>query len=138
MTLGDRIEQRRIAIGLSQAELARRVGVRQSTMNSLIKGNSQSSRSLVKIARELRTTPQYLTGETDDPDGDPLVGLDFNAEEREIVDCLRMIPAKDRAALVQLARSLAGFADNPAARQLSSDPVPTDTMHDTTPAFRAG
>lgn len=135
MTLGDRIEQRRIAIGLSQAELARRVGVRQSTMNSLIKGNSQSSRSLVKIARELRTTPQFLTGEIDDPDADPLVGLDFNAEEREIVDCLRMIPAKDRAALIQLARSLASVAN--LAQAFVPEGVPIQTLQSPKPAYQA-
>lgn len=68
MTLGQRIEDRRKQIGISQAELARRVGIRQSTVNSLIRGDSRSSRSIVQIARELHTTPAYLTGSTDDPD----------------------------------------------------------------------
>jgi len=68
MTLGSRIEERRKSLGISQAELARRVGVRQSTMNSLINGDSRSSRSIVQIAHELQTTPAYLTGVTDDPD----------------------------------------------------------------------
>lgn len=68
MTLGQRIEERRVAAGISQAELARRVGVRQSTMNSLINGDSRSSRSIVQIARELATSPAYLMGDTDDPD----------------------------------------------------------------------
>lgn len=67
MTLGQRIEERRLAIGISQAELARRVGIRQSTINSLIKGDSRSSRSIVQIARELETTAAYLIGDTDDP-----------------------------------------------------------------------
>jgi len=67
MTLGRRIEERRLAIGISQAELARRVGIRQSTMNSLINGDSRSSRSIVQIARELKTTAAYLIGDTDDP-----------------------------------------------------------------------
>lgn len=68
MTLGQRIEARRTAIGISQAELARRVGLRQSTINSLINGDSRSSRSILQIARELGTTPAFLAGETDDPD----------------------------------------------------------------------
>lgn len=68
MTLGARIEERRIAIGISQAELARRVGVRQSTINSLINGDSRSSRSIVKIAQVLHTTPAYLAGEISDPE----------------------------------------------------------------------
>lgn len=35
-------------------------------MNSLIKGDARSSRSIVKIAQVLQTTPAYLTGDTDD------------------------------------------------------------------------
>lgn len=52
---------------MSQSELARRVGLRQSTINALVKGNARSSAHLHKIARELGTTPEYLDGETDDP-----------------------------------------------------------------------
>jgi DNA-binding XRE family transcriptional regulator len=70
MGLGARIEARRKEIGISQAELARRVGVRQSTMNSLINGNSRTTRSIVELARELSTTPHYLMGLSDDPDED--------------------------------------------------------------------
>nr|WP_246346895.1 helix-turn-helix domain-containing protein [Sphingomonas jinjuensis] len=66
--MGERIEERRKVVGISQAELARRVGVRQSTINSLINGESRSSRSIFKIARALLTTPEYLYGELDDPD----------------------------------------------------------------------
>lgn len=68
MSLGQRIEERRVLIGISQAELARRVGIGQSTMNSLINGDSRTSRSITRIAKELRTSPDYLMGETDDPD----------------------------------------------------------------------
>jgi len=68
MTLGARIEDRRKALGISQAELARRVGVRQSTINSLINGDARSSRSIVKIAQVLHTTPAYLTGATEEID----------------------------------------------------------------------
>ena len=67
MSLGARIEAKLNAIGLTPAELARRVGVRQSTMNSLIRGDSHTSRSIVGIARELGTTVEYLMGDSDDP-----------------------------------------------------------------------
>jgi phage repressor protein C with HTH and peptisase S24 domain len=52
---------------MSQSELARRVALGQTTINSLIRGDSRTSRHLHRIARELGTTPAYLTGETDDP-----------------------------------------------------------------------
>lgn len=53
---------------MSQSELARRVGLRQSTINGLIRGEQRSSTHLHKIARVLQTTPAHLEGETDDPD----------------------------------------------------------------------
>ncbi|WP_454886149.1 XRE family transcriptional regulator [Sphingomonas oryzagri] len=68
MTLGARIEERRQALGISQAELARRVPMSQSTMNSLINSDARTTKHLHKIARVLETTPDYLTGEIDDPD----------------------------------------------------------------------
>lgn len=70
MTVGQQIQKRLEALGMSQAELARQVGMSQPGINALIRGSSRSSTHLHKIARVLRTTPAYLTGETDDPDAD--------------------------------------------------------------------
>jgi phage repressor protein C with HTH and peptisase S24 domain len=70
MTVGQRVAELLDATGLSQAELARRVNVDQSTINGLIRGSARSSRHLHKIARELGTTWEYLTGETNDPGPD--------------------------------------------------------------------
>jgi transcriptional regulator with XRE-family HTH domain len=53
-------------MAMSQAELARRVGISQPAINALIRGASRSSTHLHRIARELDTTPAYLTGEIDD------------------------------------------------------------------------
>lgn len=68
MTVGQRINERLVAIQMSQSELARRVGLTQGTIGGLIMGKARSSAHLHRIARELGTTPAYLTGETDDPD----------------------------------------------------------------------
>jgi phage repressor protein C with HTH and peptisase S24 domain len=66
MLISARIVELMEHLGLSQSELARRVGVTQQTIGKLITGASSSSSHLHKIARELGTTPAYLTGETDD------------------------------------------------------------------------
>lgn len=105
MTLGARIESRLEAVGLSQAELARRVGVRQSTMNSLIRGNSRTSRSIVQIARELQTTPAFLLGETDDPKADVPDDQLINAE-RELLDLFRQLANDERTAISLIVRRL--------------------------------
>ena len=81
MSVGSRIKERLKAKDMSQAELARRVGVRQSTINELVRGESQSSKHLHQIARHLGTTPEYLSGETDDPENTALaIGLEELAQ----------------------------------------------------------
>lgn len=67
MVIGDRVDERMRAAGHTQSSLARKLGVAQPTIAKLIGGSAQSSGHLHRIARELRTTAEYLTGETDDP-----------------------------------------------------------------------
>jgi transcriptional regulator with XRE-family HTH domain len=88
---------------MSQAELARRLKLTQPTISDLVRGDSQSSVHLHKIARELATTPAYLTGETDDPAAEH-PEEQFTSEEREWVDLLRTLPTADRRATVRLLR----------------------------------
>lgn len=66
--IGERILERLDALNMSQTELARRVGLSQPSIYALIHRNKTGSKYLSAIARELRTTTAYLTGETDDPD----------------------------------------------------------------------
>ncbi|THG40416.1 helix-turn-helix domain-containing protein [Sphingomonas olei] len=68
MLIADRLRERMSKFRLSQSELARRVGVTQTTIRKLVSGGGYGSKYLHLIARELHTTPAYLTGETDDPD----------------------------------------------------------------------
>lgn len=95
--------------GLSQAELARRVGVSQPTIFKLIHENKSGSRVLHLVAKELETTPDYLSGETDDPEGEA-VSSDYTAQEREWIELLRALPLADRKATMHIVRSLANCA----------------------------
>lgn len=106
VVVADRLRERMDALGLSQAELARRVGVRQPTIFKLTSGGGYGSKHLHRIARELGTTPAYLTGETDNPDEDAPAAPELKHEERELVECARGMSAPNRAALMQLARAL--------------------------------
>lgn len=67
MSVGDRIRERLGELGISGAELARRVGLKQPTISELMTGKSRSSAHLHLIARALKTTPEYLLEEIDDP-----------------------------------------------------------------------
>lgn len=96
-------------MGIGQAELARRAGMPQSTINSLIRRGRRSSPHLLRIARALETTPAYLSGETDDPDSD-LPDVTLTSEEQETLDLLRGLAPKDRGAVLQLIRTIATSA----------------------------
>lgn len=64
---GARLDLLRKRAGLSRNELARRVGVSQPTISRLITGETKHTSALMELARALNSTPEYLTGESDDP-----------------------------------------------------------------------
>lgn len=64
----ERIKLRREALGYSQSALAKLVGVSQQMIGKLESGDGNNSAHIYKIARELETTVEFLTGETDNPD----------------------------------------------------------------------
>ncbi|WP_242148889.1 helix-turn-helix domain-containing protein [Sphingomonas sp. BAUL-RG-20F-R05-02] len=128
MTLGMRIEKRRREVGISQAELARRVGVSQSTINSLINSDSRSSRSLHKIARELETTAAFLAGETDDPSCDAPITRQLSASAREMLDCFEILPGEEQREVLQITRRLAGRRAPNQPVTLPSTAALTDAM----------
>lgn len=122
MDLAGRIVERLAVLGMSQSELARRVGVRQSTINGLTRGEQRSTTKLHQIARELGTTPAYLQGETDDPDAD---APELDAESRALVEQFAHLAPADRRALLQIARSMA-----------AGGAPPSDTVHESKHDFR--
>jgi phage repressor protein C with HTH and peptisase S24 domain len=67
MILIDRLAARMRELGISQAELGRRVGISQQAINKLVNGSSRSSPHIGKIAQVLETTPAYLVGQVEDP-----------------------------------------------------------------------
>lgn len=111
MVRGERIQELLDRREMSQSELARRVSLRQSTINELIHGGSRGSSHIHRIARELGTTPAYLMGETDDPEGEP-VEDELTSEERRLLEIFRQLPKKDKAALRTLVDRMAQPDDN--------------------------
>lgn len=99
----ERVRERMEALGISQSELARRVGIKQPSINRILSGEVQNPRFLHLIARELETTPEYLTAATNDPqlaDGAFLSpGRDYRgppaAEPDEVLANLGLVPVKE-------------------------------------------
>lgn len=111
MIIGARVSERMRAAGISQAELARRVGVSQPTIFKLIHTSKKGSAHLHRVARELGTTPAYLSGETDNPDSDGPDEEVLSSDARELLAAFDQLPIRDRRALVQIATSLAAAND---------------------------
>jgi transcriptional regulator with XRE-family HTH domain len=70
MTLGERIRKRRQEVGLSQRELARRLGIRHATISDLERGvqKDMSIGLLRGLARMLGVTSDWLIGMYEDSD----------------------------------------------------------------------
>lgn len=106
MIMRDRVKERMEAANLSQAELARRVGVAQPTIYKLVHSSKKGSAHLHKIARELGTTPAYLTGEVDDPNLDAPEAPILTAAQVEWLAMFDALSGPDRVALAHVARSM--------------------------------
>ncbi len=95
-------------LGLSQAELGRRVGISQASIYNLVSGKGYGSKHLHLIARELRTTPAYLTGETDDPEsGIPDQPL-LSTADLELLEKFALLSERARGAVMTLIDEMAG------------------------------
>ena len=108
MIMGARILERMTEKGLSQAELARRVGMKQPSIFNLIHRGKKGSTKLHLIARELETTAAYLTGETNDPKAETPTPPSYDSETRELIDHFVHLGAADRRAILQIVRSMEG------------------------------
>jgi transcriptional regulator with XRE-family HTH domain len=101
---------------LSQSELARRVGVTQTTIRKLVSGTGYGSKYLHRIARELETTPAYLEGETDDPAPEAHSVRQLSSAERELLDCYDALEDHEQKSLLGVAHSMAG-------RKVRAEPI---------------
>lgn len=91
---------------MTYAAIAREIGVQQPTISRLVKGQQQGTTHLHRLARVLRTTPAYLTGETDDPDAHEPDSYALSADEVVWVEYWRTLTEGDREALVHVVRAI--------------------------------
>ena len=64
MTVADRIRDKRNELGISQSELARRIGTKDRSTISQIEnsGDNITMKNIIRIAEALNVTPHYLMG----------------------------------------------------------------------------
>lgn len=120
----DRLRSRIEEIGLSQSKLGERVGVSSSAINRMVHGGNYGTKYLHLIARELRTTPAYLTGETDDPEADAPDAPEYDPDTRWIIEKFTQLTPTQRKLIHNLADELIG-------------PRPSGTVHAPKPGYGA-
>jgi transcriptional regulator with XRE-family HTH domain len=59
-TISQRVKQRRIELGMTQAEVAERAGIRQQSYQQIEAGETKRPRYLLEIASVLKCKPQWL------------------------------------------------------------------------------
>lgn len=94
-SLADRLKELRRKAGLTQMELARKAKVSQQTISNIERGRVRSARDLVKIAKALNITADYLAG------------AENNDFVREIYDLIMTLPPDRREDVLVMLRTLA-------------------------------
>lgn len=107
-TVGDNILNRRKELGLTQEELAKRMGYKsKSTINKIEMGiNDIPQGKIVKFAEALYTTPAHLMG-WDEEDNSPEEPT-LTEGENMLLDLFRRIPEDKQELVLQMIRVALG------------------------------
>ena len=107
-TVGDNIFNRRKELGLTQEELAKRMGYKsKSTINKIELGiNDIPQGKIVKFAEVLFTTPAYLMG-WEEEDNSP-AELKLTEGEEMLLNLFRKIPEDKQQLVLQMIRAALG------------------------------
>lgn len=105
-TVGDNILRRRRELGLTQEELAKRMGYKsKSTINKIEMGiNDIPQSKIAKFATVLFTTPAYLMGWEDDETVSPS-GTELTEGEKALLELFRMLPDEAQKMYLEVLRN---------------------------------
>jgi transcriptional regulator with XRE-family HTH domain len=101
---GGIVRARRIAVGLTQAEVARRAGLSEKRYQDIEKGLNTSIRLLRQVADALGCDLEELTGRESRR---PLTPYDTNPDYRDLIANLEAIDQSDREAILRIVEKLA-------------------------------
>lgn len=114
MKIGDRIKQRRLELGLTQEELAEKVGYKsKSSINKIeIDGRGIPQSKIEKLAEVLHTTPAYLMGwEENDDDDEQHVFYDVDDMTNELFEKHKLLFSKTKNASVNDMKKIIAIVD---------------------------
>nr|WP_297703741.1 helix-turn-helix transcriptional regulator [uncultured Butyrivibrio sp.] len=108
MTVGERIKKRRLELGLTQEELAKRLGYGKSAVCRLEKSaNNITTDRISKCATALETTPAYLMGWTDLEGNE--IPCSYIENDEELLTLFHSFNEEGQKRLLEYARDLSNI-----------------------------
>lgn len=114
-TIGSRVAKRLKEMKISEAELARRVGVSQQSINQLIGDQVARPRYLLKLAQELDKPAKWLEQGVSDPEE--------AAIRQQILDVVDSLEGGRKAQALAILRAFAGSEEAVRRRSASIAPA---------------
>lgn len=81
MSLAERVRTRREALGLTQTELADKVGIKQQSIADIEKGQTKNPRKLFELATALQCSAQWLKTGVQESNADAMEGISMWDDE---------------------------------------------------------
>ena len=108
MNLADRVKQRRECLGLSQEQLALRMGYSSRTsINKIENGRPCSQKIIARLADALGVSIPYLMGWEEEANEKPIVQDDELSEEKQkLIERIKKLPEDKIRLLLQVAESI--------------------------------
>lgn len=109
MELADKVKSLRIAKGMTQEELAHKLGYSSRvSINKVECGRPVSQKIVVKLAAALETTPQYLMGWDDAPVAQEATTVTSDGNVSELVTRFNRLSSEHKDTVLKLIRVLDG------------------------------
>lgn len=102
--------------GRTIADVYKKVGLGKKSWDNWKKGHIPAVSAVLSIAKELKTTVEYIMGETDDIDAvisppAAQTAESVSVEENELLSMFRSVSVEGKAAIMTAARAFAGRVD---------------------------
>lgn len=110
MELAERVRARREELGLSQTELAQKMGYNsRSSINKIENGRAISQKLIVRLAEALEVSPSYLMGWDEKPEEQAEYEASILMDEdiMELVHLYKCLDSEQKKAVKQMAKLLA-------------------------------
>ena len=108
MSIGERIKARRLELGMTQSELAKKLGYTDRASVSRVEAgqiNLPQSR-IVQFAEALRVSPSYIMGWEIEDKKNPVTEDGMSDDQRKLMRFVETVPAEKAALLLKVMKSI--------------------------------